>query len=158
MHIQHHTGFDVVGMATRTQNSIESTENSRIAKIWNDFLSQNLAAKIPDKRGVDLIAVYSDYESDHTGHYGYLLGLPVASSLRLTPNLAVKHVLAGLYKVVTSKRGLVTEVVPEVWRRIWSMSPEELGGTRAYLTDYEVYDQRAADPENSQIDVYVGLR
>jgi predicted transcriptional regulator YdeE len=33
-----------------------------------------------------------------------------------------------------------------------------LGGTRAFLTDYEVYDQRAADPQNSQIDVYIGLR
>jgi predicted transcriptional regulator YdeE len=38
------------------------------------------------------------------------------------------------------------------------MSPEELGGTIAFKTDYEIYDQRAPDPENAQIDVYVGLR
>jgi predicted transcriptional regulator YdeE len=37
------------------------------------------------------------------------------------------------------------------------MSPEELGGTRSFHTDFEIYDQRAADPENAQIDVYVGL-
>jgi predicted transcriptional regulator YdeE len=38
------------------------------------------------------------------------------------------------------------------------MSPKELGGTRAFQTDFEIYDQRAADPENAQIDVYIGLR
>jgi predicted transcriptional regulator YdeE len=38
------------------------------------------------------------------------------------------------------------------------MSPEELGGIRAFQTDYEIYDQRAADPANAQIDVYIGLR
>jgi predicted transcriptional regulator YdeE len=38
------------------------------------------------------------------------------------------------------------------------MSPEELGGTRAFRTDYEIYDQRSTDPENAQVDVYVGLR
>ena len=35
---------------------------------------------------------------------------------------------------------------------------EELGGIRAFKTDYEIYDQRAANPDNAQIDVYVGLR
>jgi len=38
------------------------------------------------------------------------------------------------------------------------MSPKELGGTRAFKTDYEIYDQRAARiRENAQIDVYIGL-
>ena len=50
------------------------------------------------------------------------------------------------------------EVIREVWQRIWAMSEKELGGQRAFLCDYEIYDQRSADPENAQIDVYVGLR
>jgi predicted transcriptional regulator YdeE len=157
MNIQHHSGFNVVGVAARTQNADENSGNGKIGKIWQTFLGQNLAAKIPNKVGVDLIAVYSDYETDHTGHYSYLLGLPVSSVVHLSAKLAVKHIAAGRYAVITSKRGPVSEVVPEVWRRIWSMSPRELGGTRAFLADYEIYDQRAADPANTQIDVYVGL-
>jgi predicted transcriptional regulator YdeE len=37
------------------------------------------------------------------------------------------------------------------------MSTDELGGRRAFKTDFEIYDQRAADPENAQVDVYIGL-
>jgi predicted transcriptional regulator YdeE len=33
----------------------------------------------------------------------------------------------------------------------------QLGGKRAYKTDFEVYDQRAGNPQDSQIDVYVGV-
>ncbi|XWK49290.1 hypothetical protein RBB78_18605 [Tunturiibacter empetritectus] len=52
----------------------------------------------------------------------------------------------------------MTKVVPETWQRIWSMSVAELGGTRSFRADYEVYDQRSTDPEKAQIEVYVGLR
>ena len=82
----------------------------------------------------------------------------VSSDESLPANLAFKHVPAGRYAVFISSRGPVTQIVPEIWQRIWSMSPEELGGTRAFQTDYEIYDQRAADPANAQIDVYIGLR
>ena len=44
------------------------------------------------------------------------------------------------------------------WARIWKMPPAELGGRRAFVTDYEIYDERAADPANSQVDVYVGIK
>jgi len=38
------------------------------------------------------------------------------------------------------------------------MSREVLGGERAYKADYEVYDQRATDPQNAQLEIRVGLR
>ena len=44
-------------------------------------------------------------------------------------------------------------VVPETWKRIWTASLE-----RAYQTDFEVYDERAADPQNAQVDICVGVR
>jgi len=34
----------------------------------------------------------------------------------------------------------------------------QLGGKRAYTTDFEVYDQRARNPQDSQIDIYVGVK
>jgi predicted transcriptional regulator YdeE len=158
MIIQEHSGFLVVGLAARTQNADEMNGSGKIGGIWQNFLQQNLAAKIPNKIGVDLFAVYSDYETDHTGHYSYLLGLPVSSCEGLPAGLTAKLVQPGRYAVVTSGRGVVTQVIPEVWQRIWSMPPDQLGGTRACQTDYEIYDQRAADPDNAQIDVFIGLR
>ena len=158
MNIQQQPGFYIAGLTARTNNAQEMSDKGKIGSLWQEFLQSNLVTKIPNKIGVDLIAAYTDYETDHTGHYTYLLGLPVLSAESLPENLTVKHISAGRYAVFSSNKGPKAEVVPELWQRIWSMSPEELGGTRAFKTDYEIYDQRAADPENAQIDVYVGLR
>jgi len=44
-------------------------------------------------------------------------------------------------------------VVYETWKRIWAAPLD-----RAYKTDFEVYDERAADPRNTQMSIYVSLR
>ena len=157
MDIQQHDGFFVAGLAARTNNAQEMSGRGKIGGVWQEFLQSNLAGKIPDKIGVDLIAVYSDYETDHTGHYTYLLGLPISSAEALPANLMVKHIPPGRYAVISSEKGPLKEIVPAVWQRVWLMPAEELGGLRAFRSDFEIYDQRAADPENAQIDVYVGL-
>jgi predicted transcriptional regulator YdeE len=158
MNIEQKSGFYVVGLSTRTQNAAEMNGKGKIGEVWQRFLGQNLAAKIPNKLGVDLIAIYADYETDHTGYYTYLLGVPVSSTEHLPPGLTLKHVPAGRYAVLRSNRGVIKQVVPELWQRIWALSPSQLGGSRAFQVDYEIYDQRAADPENAQIEVHVGLR
>jgi predicted transcriptional regulator YdeE len=146
MNIQQHAGFYIAGLTARTNNAHEMSGKGKIGNVWQEFLQPNLVAKIPNKIGIDLIAVYTDYETDHTGHYTYLLGLPILSAESLPASLTVKQIPAGRYAVFSSNRGPKAKVVPELWQRIWSMSPAELGGTRAFKTDYEIYDQRAADP------------
>jgi predicted transcriptional regulator YdeE len=44
-----------------------------------------------------------------------------------------------------------------LWQKIWQMSPDELGGTRGYRTDFELYDERARDQNNTALDIYIGL-
>jgi predicted transcriptional regulator YdeE len=155
MDIQRHSGFYVIGVAARTHNAAEKNGKGKIGEVWHTLLRDNLALKIPNKLGIDLIAVYTDYEN---GHYTYLLGLPVSSIRNVPAKCVAKHIPGGRYAVVTSNRGPVTRVVPETWQRICSMSPGELGGMRSFRADYEIYDQRSADPEKAQIEVYVGLR
>jgi len=158
MNIQRHSGFYVVGVAARTQNSAERNGKGKISEIWQNLLRENLAARIPNKIGINLTAVYTDYEGGLDGHYTYLLGLPVSSIQNVPAKLVAKYIPGGRYSVVTSDRGPVKRVVPETWKRICSMSVGELGGIRSFRTDYEIYDQRTADPEKAQIEVYVGLR
>jgi predicted transcriptional regulator YdeE len=158
MNIQQHSGFYVLGVAARTRNAAEKNGNGKIGEIWHTLLRDNLAAKIPNKLGIDLIALYTDYEAGRDGYYTYLLGLPVSSIQNIPAKFVAKYVPRGRYAVVTTSRGPVAKVVPETWERIWAMSASELGGTRSYRADYEVYDQRSADPEKAQIEVHVGLR
>jgi predicted transcriptional regulator YdeE len=44
------------------------------------------------------------------------------------------------------------------WKRIWAMQPVDLGGKRAFLTDYEVYDSRSANPREAQVEIHIGLQ
>jgi len=38
------------------------------------------------------------------------------------------------------------------------MTAEDFGGKRAYQADFEVYDQRAQDPKNTSLDIFIGIR
>lgn len=48
------------------------------------------------------------------------------------------------------------DIVIQAWQAIWKMTPEDLGGKRTYRADFEIYDQRAQDPQNSVVDIYIG--
>jgi predicted transcriptional regulator YdeE len=52
----------------------------------------------------------------------------------------------------------VQKVVVEMWRRVWETPKSALGGDRAYKTDFELYDQRAKNPADSVVDLYVAVR
>lgn len=49
------------------------------------------------------------------------------------------------------------EVIINAWQQIWKMSVNDFGGERAYIADFEVYDQRASDPANTCLDIYIGI-
>jgi predicted transcriptional regulator YdeE len=158
MNIERHSGFYVVGLSARTRNSAEQNGKGKIGEIWHELLRDNLALKIPNKIGINLTAVYTDYERGDDGQYTYLLGLPVSSIENVPAPFVAKHVPGGRYSVVTSDRGPIKQIVPQTWERICSMPLVELGGLRSFRADYEIYDQRAADPEKAQIEVFVGIR
>jgi predicted transcriptional regulator YdeE len=73
--------------------------------------------------------------------------------------MVAQTVSEGKYAVLTSERGPIPKVIVEAWQQIWNREDQgQLGGKRAYKTDFEVYDQRAHDPQDSQIDIYVGVK
>ena len=74
------------------------------------------------------------------------------------PNsLVVKQIPAGKYAVFTTEVGPFAKVIPDAWQRIFKLE-QEGKIKRAYKTDFEIYDQRAQDPQNGQVDIYVGLK
>jgi predicted transcriptional regulator YdeE len=102
--------------------------------------------------------VYTDYTSDHNGEYTYVLGAKVTSEAEVPAGMVAKRVPAGQYAVFTTEKGPAAKVVPEAWMRINSLPKSAVGGDRVYGADFEIYDERASDPQNSQVDVYVGIK
>ncbi|HEY1256581.1 MAG TPA: GyrI-like domain-containing protein [Terracidiphilus sp.] len=150
--------FYVAGYQVRTNNANEMSGHGEIGMLWQRFFQQNLGSQIPDRSDARLIVVYSDYASDEKGDYSYLLGAPVSSVDHLPVGMAFKKIVPGSYAILTTEQGPLVEVLQAEWKKIWTMQPAQLGGKRAFLTDYEVYDARSANPRQAQVEIHVGLQ
>jgi predicted transcriptional regulator YdeE len=121
-------------------------------------MQEGLLAKIPNKSDQNIVAVYTDYASDHNGEYTFVLGARVKADDAVPAGMVAKKISGGKFAVFTSEKGAAAKVVPETWMKINSLPHSAVGGDRVYGADYEIYDERAADPANSQMDVYVGIK
>ena len=147
--------FIVIGIEVRTNNSSAA---SVIPRQWERLFREDVLAKIPNKADTNILAVYSRYTRDHSGDYDYLIGARVEAGSTTPGGMVTKATPKARYAVVTTEQGPVGKVVSEAWRNIWNLETSGgLGGKRTYKTDFEVYDQRARDPNNSQVDIYVGI-
>ena len=147
----------IIGIQIRTNNARELSGQGPIGALWSRLFAENLPSQIPNRAGESIFAVYSNYASDENGDYDYLLGCPVSTIDNIPAGMTYAAIPTGDYAVFTSDTGPVVEVVQATWKHIWSLAPDELGRKRAFLTDYEVYDHRATDPANSQVEVHIGL-
>jgi predicted transcriptional regulator YdeE len=155
----HQDGFSVVGIEARTTNAKEASGEGAIPKQWQKFFQDGIQQKIPNRADGTIYAVYTDYASDRNGEYSFVIGMKVNSGATVPAGMVLKKIPPGEYAVITSDKGPVGKVVPVAWQQICSLEDKaQLGGRRAYRADFEVYDERAADPQNSQVDVYVGVK
>ncbi len=151
-------GFEVIGIAARTNNARESGQDGVIPRLWQRAMQEHVIDHVPDKTDSNLYAVYADYASDANGDYTLLIGGKVKPASTAPQGMIAKAVLAGRYEVFSSERGPVAKVVVETWLRIWTFYQSPANGQRAYRADFEVYDERAADPNQAQVDIYIGLK
>lgn len=152
-----HNPLLVAGRQVRTTNAAEITGSGKIGPLWQSFFADNVAASIPNRIGDALYAVYSNYESDEDGAYDLLIGVPVSTIENLSADITFAAIATGEYAIVTTERGPIAQQVYGAWKEIWSLSPEQLGGRRAFLADYEIYDHRAADPADAVVEIHVGI-
>jgi predicted transcriptional regulator YdeE len=151
-------GFTVIGIAARTSNAKAMTPDGVIGKQWMRIFQEGVLGKIPNKADASIIAVYTDYAGDHNGEYTYLLGARVTSDAQVPEGMVAKKIPGGRFAVFASDKGPAPQVVPAIWIKINSHPRNAVGGDRLYRADYETYDDRARDPQNLQVDVYVRIK
>jgi predicted transcriptional regulator YdeE len=151
-------GFTVVGIAVRTSNAEQMTPERPIGKQWERLFKEGVLAAIPNKADANIVALYTEYASDKDREYTYVLGARVTKADNVPTGMVAKNVPAGRYAMFTSERGPVQKVVVEMWQRVWATPKSALGGDRAYKADFEIYDQRAQNPADSIVDLYISVR
>ncbi len=153
-------GFQLVGMTVRTNNRIEVIpEQSKIAQCAGYYWSQQVANAIQHRVTPGLtFVVYTDYESDEHGDYTYFIGEAVSSlDDQDLEQFQATMLPAGDYQRFTTAQGALPDIVIAAWREIWQLQPQDFAGKRRYLADYEIYDQRAIDPTQAEVDIYIGI-
>ncbi len=149
----------LVGIEIRTNNTNEFSSNKKIPKLWESFFSKEINKNVKDKTSENIYAVYSNYESDHTGEYNYFIGFEVKDTKSYLNNdkFIIKEIKQGKYSIVTTEKGSLQKVIPAAWEKIWKMSSSDLGGKRSYKTDYEIYSHDATDPNGEIFNIYLGI-
>jgi predicted transcriptional regulator YdeE len=148
--------FTIIGIQARTDNAREATAEGIIGRQWHKFIDEGMAGKIPDKTSSNLYAVYTEYASDHYGEYTFVVGAPIKTGASAPTGMVLKQIPAGKYALITTEKGPFPKVIPEAWLQIFKLEDEKKL-KRTYHTDFELYDERALDPQNGQVDIYLGV-
>lgn len=150
----------LIALTCRTSLQYEMDPSSgKIPGMLQQYFGNQSAEKIPHrlKPGVTY-CVYTNYESDYTGEYDYFVGEVVSSFENIPEGFSTLTIPAQHYVKITAGPGSMPQVCIQTWQEIWATSPQALGGERNYFADFEVYDERAAVPANTTLDIYVGIK
>ncbi|RZK43891.1 MAG: AraC family transcriptional regulator [Pedobacter sp.] len=141
--------FHIVGISVRTTNE-DGKSGIDIPKLWEVFLSENIADKIPNKIDSSIYCLYTDYEKDHLHPYTTILGCKVENLSAIPASMVGKTISSGQYETIPIKGELSEGLVFKEWQQIWASDR-----ARAYTTDFEVYFAKA--PEDGQNEVEINL-
>lgn len=150
----------LVGICVRTSYNQELDKMNGnifpcVQKYFHEALFKNISNR---KKPGTTFCAYTEYDSDYKGAYTYFIGEEVTDVDGSVPEgFQTLLIPSQYYAKFTTEPAPMPEVIVNSWRSIWAMSPEELGGKRSYQTDFEIYDERAADHQNIVMDLYVGI-
>lgn len=121
----------VMGISCRTTNR-EAHQN--IPQLWGRIQNEPILENIPNKVSNEIIALYCEYESDHTQAYTLIVGCEVSHIDQIPQGMVAKTVPAAIYSVFPVQGESPKEIF-ETWQTVWKSDLK-----RAYTYDMEVYD------------------
>lgn len=150
----------LIGIQVRTNNANEiNWMAGKIVPCVQKYYQQQLADKIPNRKKMGTTyCAYTDYESDYRGDYTYFIGEEVSSIEDIPSGFSFLIISPQEYAKFTTDPGPMPGVLGNAWQKIWQMSSRDFGGPRAYKTDFEVYDERAIDKQNTVLDIFIGIQ
>ena len=143
--------FKVIGISVRTTNE-DGQAGKDLGALWGRFMAENIAAQIPGKTDASMYCLYTDYEKDHTRPYTAVLGCAVKSLEEIPQGMSGYKVPGGNFAKFSSRGNLEEGMVFQAWTEIWNTNL-----SRAYTTDFEIYGEKAKDPKNAEVDIFVAV-
>lgn len=147
--------FEVIGIRAQTSVQADRAGSPTIGELWHRFQSEQILAKIPGRIDKSHVAVYHDYDrADSALPYKLLLGARVAPGTQPPPGMLLIKVPRQKYAKFTTRKGAIPGIIFDAWNHVWDLfNRSELN--RAFGIDFELYDERAADPSSAEVDLYI---
>jgi predicted transcriptional regulator YdeE len=140
----------IAGISIRV-NDLEHA-SSEIGNLWERFFEDDISEKIPKRANNTIYSIYHDYEGDYSNPYTITIGHKINRVEDAPTELEVITIPSQKYKVFTSQ-GKMPESIVDTWGNIWDSKIN-----RSYTFDFERYDERAHDPEDAIVDIYIALK
>ncbi|MDP1574640.1 MAG: GyrI-like domain-containing protein [Coxiellaceae bacterium] len=147
------------GLTVRTNNKNEMNPSTgKIGPLVQQYWNEQIAKRILNRANSGLTyTAYTDYESNEHGDYTFFVGEAVLSDAPQS-DFQILTIPAGKFQKFTTDAGKMPDNIIQTWQAIWAMDAKQLGGKRNYIADFEVYDDRALDPNNAIVDIYIGIQ
>ena len=100
----------------------------------------------------EILAVYHQYEGDHTNPFSYFIGCKVKADTEPSPGLETLIIAQGTYQKIDAK-GKMPDCVIDAWREIWVSNIP-----RSYKMDFEVYDEKSKNWSDAEVQVYLSIK
>lgn len=144
--------INLIGLALPVKTTNENGQSMKdCGELWMLFEKEEIASKIPNKLTEEVIAVYHDFEGDHTQPFSYFIGCKVKEGTETPEDLKNLTIPAGKYQKVMAK-GEMPGCIASKWKEIW-----ESDIPRAFKADFEVYDERTQDWSDAEVDIYLSV-
>lgn len=142
--------FQVIGIKVKTVNDGSAAKD--IPQLWQRFMQEQIATKIPNKISEEILCLYTNYEGDHTQPYDTILGCRVSSLDNIPTGMVGQTFEASEYVPFVSKGDLINGALYESWLEIWKADLD-----RKYTVDFEVHGIKAMNPNDGEVDIYVAV-
>lgn len=144
--------FKIIGISIQTTNKNNQAMQD-VPNLWNTFLNQGVLEKIPNKSTSDIYSVYTDYEGDYLDPYTVILGCKVDSFEAIPKGMVSKQISGGEYIKHIAEGNIYDGIIFNAWQKIWDSNLD-----RAYTADFEVYGEKAIDPEKAEVEIFVAVK
>lgn len=143
----------LIGLSLKSKTTnLNGQSNIDCGNLWQKFEKENYAIKIPNKLSNEILAVYYQYEGDHTQPFSYFIGCKVPTNTNVPQGLDSLIIPQGTYQKISAK-GEMPNCVANTWKEIWNSDIR-----RTYKFDFEVYDERSKDWNNAEVDFFLSIK
>ena len=152
MRIQKIQQFSVIGISIRTTNE-NGQSGIDIPALWNKFMTEGIIEKIPNKMDNSIYCIYTEYEKDHTKPYTTIIGCKVENLDSVPDGMTGKTFDDEKYIKHIAKGSILHGIVFNEWTKIWNSDLQ-----RTFSADFEIYGEKAQNPENAEVDIFVAVK